>query len=192
MKLLFFDLETTGLSRAKDEIINIAAISYDTETEKIIDTFDIFIKPSKPIPWTIERLTGITNQQVKDCVNESLGVYDFQRWVEKQQCDKVVGHNIIRFDIPFVSEKCRQYSIENQLPIESIDTLNLAKEVYHEGKLENYNYTTAKGNLSFKQEYLMDYYDFGIQTHTALDDIKNNILIYKKLQAALDTVDYGF
>lgn len=192
MNLIFFDLETTGLSKTYNDIIDIAAISYNEEESCIIDIFHTFVKPEKPINWQITQLTGITNEMVVNSPIESLALIDFNNWITKQNAEYCIGHNIIRFDYPFIEEKCNKYTIINKLPKNKLDTLNMAKEAYAHGKLPNYNFTTEKGNLSFKQEYLMQYYNFGVQTHTALDDVKNDILIYQELKKSIDDIDYGF
>lgn len=192
MNLIFFDLETTGLSKTYNEIIDIAAISYNEEESCIVDIFHTFVKPETPISWQITQLTGITNDMVANSPIESLALIDFNNWIEKQNAKFCVGHNIIRFDCPFVEEKCKKYTIANNLPKNKIDTLNMAKEAYSSGKMPDYNFSTPKGNLSFKQEFLMQYYNLGIQTHTALDDVKNDILIYQQLKKSIEEIDYGF
>ena len=192
MKILFYDLETTGLSRNYNEILNIAAIVYNDETDSIEAEFNRYIKPKEAISWNITRLTGITNEMVKNCSNEGLTLYEFTEWVRHQNCSAVAGHNIIMFDIPWIDTKCKKYTIENPLPSYVIDTLPMAKEAYAAGTLPGYNYTTEKGNLSFKQEYLMNYWDLGTQEHLALSDVQYDIQIYKKLKECLENQDYGF
>ena len=163
MNLIFFDLETTGLSKVYNDIIDIAAISYNDEENCIIDIFHTFVKPEKPINWQITNLTGITNEMVANSPIESLALIEFNDWIAKQNADYCIGHNIIRFDCPFIEEKCKKYTITNNLPKNKIDTLNMAKEAYANGRLPNYNFTTERGNLSFKQEYLMQYYNFVVE-----------------------------
>jgi hypothetical protein len=60
-----FDLETTGRSRQKDKIIELAAVILDCSGVKIEDAFfSEFVKPTKPIPPFITELTSITNNDV--------------------------------------------------------------------------------------------------------------------------------
>ena len=59
-----FDLETTGLSPEKDEIIEIGAVR--VEEGKVIDRFSRFVKPDHPISSMVTSLTGISNEMVAD------------------------------------------------------------------------------------------------------------------------------
>ena len=45
MILLIFDLETTGVDKKKDQIIQFAAIKVDAENHKLIESKNIFIQP---------------------------------------------------------------------------------------------------------------------------------------------------
>ena len=56
------DLETTGLSPENDEIIEIAAVKF--RGEEIAETFHSLIKPGCLIPYRIQMLCGITQQEV--------------------------------------------------------------------------------------------------------------------------------
>ena len=45
MILTIFDLETTGLDRNKDQIIQFSAMKIDTDTNKVISEYDQYIEP---------------------------------------------------------------------------------------------------------------------------------------------------
>lgn len=189
MNLIFFDLETFGLSRNTDPILEIAAIVVNEKLE-IIDTFDSFVNPQKPVPWQITQLTGITTQMIKNAPAEFVALNDFKAFMKKYNVQAIAGHNIARFDIPFLRTRCEHWNLDIVLPNEVIDTLNIAKDKHKAGLLPDYNFTTAKGNLSFKLENLMEYYDIGSQDHRAINDVKHNIMVYKNLIAKEE--DYGF
>lgn len=57
------DLETTGLDPARDTIIEVGAVKF--QNDQVIDTFQTFVNPGRNIPEFIQRLTGISPQQVK-------------------------------------------------------------------------------------------------------------------------------
>ena len=69
-RLVLFDTETTGLDFARDEIIEFAAVVVEKQKGNIVITQEydqlISLSPGMVIPPEIERLTGITNQAVKE------------------------------------------------------------------------------------------------------------------------------
>lgn len=58
------DIETTGLSPARDKIIEIAVFIHDGK--KVTQEFSTLINPERNIPYNITRITGITNEMVQD------------------------------------------------------------------------------------------------------------------------------
>ena len=58
------DIETTGLSPVNDRVIEIAIFIHDGK--RIINEFSSLINPERIISANITRLTGITNEMVKD------------------------------------------------------------------------------------------------------------------------------
>lgn len=191
LKTIFFDIETTGLSKTTNDIIEIAGVVID-ENFNVIDTYQSFINPGKPIPFMITQITGIDNNTVKTARSENVVLADFMNFVKKHQPDYVGGHNIKRFDLSWIEEKTNKYRISNELNIKVIDTLDYAKQLHREGVLTNYSAATARGNISFKLEHLVSYFELADQTHRAIDDVMQNIVVYKKLKELEETIDYGF
>lgn len=54
-----FDIETTGFSPKKNKIIEIGAVK--VVDGRITDKFSTFVNPDVPIPFDIEKLTGIND-----------------------------------------------------------------------------------------------------------------------------------
>ena len=61
---IVFDLETTGLNPASEEITEIAACR--VVDGAIQDSFQTYVNPHKPIPEEITKLTGISDETVAD------------------------------------------------------------------------------------------------------------------------------
>jgi DNA polymerase III alpha subunit (gram-positive type) len=62
--IICFDLETTGLDKYNDRIIEIAMIKFDEKTYKVIDTFNSLVNPQTPIPELISNITNIYDNDV--------------------------------------------------------------------------------------------------------------------------------
>ncbi len=98
--LVYFDLETTGLSPESHEIIEIAAKTSSNET------FHTYAKPANGIPPFITRLTGITADQVQSCTGPIDAVGRFVHWLTHLNARHVclVGHNAASFDMRFIQK----------------------------------------------------------------------------------------
>ena len=91
------DLETTGLDQNRDTIIEVGAVKF--EGDRVLDTFQTFINPGRSIPEFVQRLTGISESQVKRAPFFSTIVPELADWLEDFP---VIGHNI-SFDLSFLS-----------------------------------------------------------------------------------------
>ena len=69
-RLVLFDTETTGLNFSRDEIIEFAAVVVERQNGEIVVTQEydqlITLAPGSTVPPEIERLTGISNQDILD------------------------------------------------------------------------------------------------------------------------------
>ena len=104
--IVFFDLETTGLNPKTDRIIEICVIKLHPDGTKEVKTRRI--NPTIPISKESSEITGITNEDVKDCpVFRQLakGIFTFM-----SGCD-ISGYNILRFDIPLLVEEFNRVGI---------------------------------------------------------------------------------
>ena len=69
-RLMLFDTETTGLAFSRDEIIEFAAVVVEQRNGQIVVTREydelIALSPGATVPPEIERLTGISNQDISE------------------------------------------------------------------------------------------------------------------------------
>ena len=93
-----FDIETTGFSPVNNRIIEIGAVK--VQGGVITDRFSTFVNPQVPIPFEIEKLTGIDDSMVMDApVIEDI----FQEFMEFCEGCVLVAHNA-NFDMSFIIE----------------------------------------------------------------------------------------
>lgn len=94
--VIVLDTETTGLSCAENELIEISAARL--RGREIVDRFDTFVRPSGLIPPEITELTSITNADVAHAPRAEEAVAALEEFV--QGCP-VIAHNAT-FDRSFI------------------------------------------------------------------------------------------
>lgn len=118
--IVFFDLETTGLEKDKDRIVQIGMRKVDYEGNSI-STFDMKFNPCgvKSTPEALEK-HGLTDEFLKTQPKFSDYADHILRYMDG--CD-LGGHNIIKFDIPFLMaefERCgKSFTIEKRRIIDT-------------------------------------------------------------------------
>jgi DNA polymerase III alpha subunit (gram-positive type) len=123
--LIYVDLETTGFSFRLDEIIEIGAC---VENGTV---FNILIKPTTPISHKIQKLTHITNDMLKKYGKTPYeACMLFTNYLNKFENVILVGHNMYKFDMPFILNLFRKFGIIDVLPFNGIiDTLLLMRKI---------------------------------------------------------------
>lgn len=94
-----FDIETTGFGPVKDKIIEIGAVKL--VGGEITEKYSTFINPEVPIPYQIEKLTGIRDDMVMDYPTIDVILPEFLEFCKG--C-VLVAHNA-SFDVGFISKK---------------------------------------------------------------------------------------
>jgi len=116
------DVETTGLSPAVNNIIEIGLIKI--KNFKVIDQFNSFLNPGRAIPPFITQFTGISD----DDVYNAPFFDDVSKQLQDFLADSVlVGHNLA-FDISFLRKEFRVSGVDNYQPLQ-LCTLRLAKRL---------------------------------------------------------------
>src|SRR5215472_11979098 len=108
------DLETTGLHAEQDAILEIAAVKFQGDT--ILGKMETLVSPERSIPFRVQRLTGITPQQVADAPKFESISRQLQLFLSDYP---LVGHSI-PFDVGFL----RRRGLVRNNPL--IDTFELA------------------------------------------------------------------
>src|SRR5438105_314128 len=108
------DLETTGLHAEQDSILEVAAIKFQGDT--VLDTIETLVAPGRSIPYRVQRLTGITPQQLMGAPHFESIARNLQLFIGDFP---IVGHSI-PFDVSFL----RRRGLARSNPL--IDTFELA------------------------------------------------------------------
>jgi DNA polymerase-3 subunit epsilon/ATP-dependent DNA helicase DinG len=159
------DLETTGLDSERDAIIEIGAVKF--RGEQVLGTFENLVDPGRPIPYKIQHLTGITNQDVKNAPALFKVLPDLSRFVGN---NPVVGHNV-SFDLGFL----RRHSVLRANA--GIDTFELA------GILLPHAARYSLGKLAQSLGITLP------ATHRALDDARATHALFIALLDQADRLD---
>ncbi len=97
-----FDVETTGMSPARDRIVQIAAQRIDTDGT--VSEFESLVNPARPIPLAAMNVHHITDRMVENAPRFTEVGY---RFLDFCQGATLVAHNA-RFDLGFLQESlCR-------------------------------------------------------------------------------------
>ena len=144
-EMVVFDIETTGLSPIKDMIIEIGAVK--VVNNEITEEFNILINPGMDIPANITELTGIRNEDVRDCEDIHYCIEEFMKFIG--DCKVLVAHNAA-FDYSFI----RKY-IKGDFSI--LDTLELSRIL-------------LKKRRSHKLNKICDYFKISLENHHRASD----------------------
>jgi CRISPR-associated protein Cas2 len=157
------DLETTGLSPQRDEVMEIGAVK--VQKGKVEATFQALVKINGKIPPSVSQLTGLTDEmlQTKGRLLQEV-LTDFLSFVGELP---VVAHNG-DFDYAFLRTACANHG----LPLFSnrrTDTLTLAKRWIEQ--IPDYKLETLVEHLSIPVNRL----------HRSLEDCFATMQLYEKL-----------
>lgn len=154
-----FDLETTGISPKTEKITEIGAIKI--KNGEVIDTFECFVNPEKPIPEKVVEITHITDDMVKDAKTIEEILPDFLEFVGDSV---LVAHNA-EFDIGFIKHNAKNQNLNFDNTY--IDTLKLAKDLFPDYK-------------KFKLGIIADKLGIKVDVaHRALDDVKTLVQVFE-------------
>lgn len=115
------DIETTGLSPDKCEIIEISALK--VRSDKIVSQFSSLVNPSQNIPPFISKLTGITDDMVAAAPQIYSVLPEFMTFVEN---DLILGHNV-NFDINFLYDNWKKH-FQKDFTNDFVDTMRLSRK----------------------------------------------------------------
>lgn len=132
MKFVAFDVETTGTNILEDDVLQIAAITFDT-TGAIIEKFNEYALTRKVIHDDVVAVHGLSKEKLQELGARPPHIVGkkFKEFVERGSFD-VVGHNIIGFDLPLTWNWIKRHDSGNfVLPVVNTvyDTMMSARAI---------------------------------------------------------------
>ncbi len=164
-----FDIETTGFSPVNNRIIEIGAVKVCGG--QVTERFSTFVNPQVPIPFEIEKLTGIRDDMVTDA---PLIAEVLPRFLEFCRGAILVAHNA-GFDMSFMLENARR----QELPMEHtyVDTVGIARVLLPNQAKHTLDAVAKTLNISLENH------------HRAVDDAECTAWIFVKLIQMLEEKD---
>lgn len=172
MILGIFDIETTGLDRVKDQIIQFSGIKIDTETNQIIDQINQYIQPMGNYTITLGAFFkhNITPKFLMD--------YPHMDEIAPKICNffkdiyNILTYNGNSFDIPFIKNELNKYGYDIDFESKNCYDAFLEEKRRNGINLDN-TYKRYKGKTMEEA---------GLVKHDALSDIKATYSIFTAQQ----------
>lgn len=160
MNIKIIDTETTGHNEPQP--IEIAFLQIEYPSLKVINEFDIYLRPTKPIEYGAKAIHHILDSDLVDCFSYGSHIAD-ETIKTVNQTDYFIGHNV-DYD----------WQVLGSPDVKRIDTLAIARKLLP--------------NLDSKSQSALMYYFFGDEAremikdaHNALADVKNCLKVLEKL-----------
>jgi len=169
-----FDTETTGFNAASgDVMIEIGAVKI--KDGEIIDRFDEFINPGRPIPKRITELTMITDEMVKNAGSEKEVTERFLNWTGNLP---MVAHNA-KFDVSFIESSMKRNNL-GEFKNTVIDTLELSRALDQGFARHSLSALVKRYNVAFDED----------SHHRADYDAEGTALVFDKMLKKLISQNY--
>jgi len=162
-----FDIETSGLDPARDEVLEIAGLKM--RGPEVIDRFEQLIQPTRSISPEAEKIHGlneifllVNGRSAKEVMDE------FLKFIGETI---IVGHNIKEFDWLFVINHLQKYRLDlpqNKL----IDTLELSRKLL---SLPQYTLINVARHFGYEHK----------NAHRAMADVEVNSKVFIELMELL-------
>lgn len=163
-EIVVFDIETTGFTD-DDEIIEIYGIKLKNNIE--IDIFHRYIKPNKPIPSSIQKMTGMDNTKPSESAPSSIVIPEFYEFIKGAI---LVGHDLKEFNLKLIKKEIKKYcNTELKNPV--IDILEVSRQKFPDRRHKLKDLAEYMGIPSIEKD----------KFHTADYDAKIIKLIFEKL-----------
>ena len=185
--LVFFDLETTGISIASDRIVEISLLKVNPNGKEEVKTWRV--NPTIPIDPRATAIHGITDEDIKDAPTFLSLAKILAK--ELEGCD-LGGYNLNKFDLPLLVEEFLRAGVEFdpkkrkivdvQVIFHKMEqrTLSAAYRFYCNKKLENAH--SAEGDTVATYEVLQSQLDMYVDTEFTDQQGKKSVPIVNDIE----------
>lgn len=168
MKLLIFDLETTGVDKMKDHIIQFASLIIDTSTHEIVDSYNTYIQPEGNYAISLgayfkHQITPAflkDKPYLKDVASKIIELFD--------SAENILTYNGNAFDIPFLKTELNKIGYD----------IDFTKKHCYDAFLEE----KRRNGISLENTYLRyngkTMEESGLIAHDAFSDIKATYSVF--------------
>ena len=168
MVLVIFDIETTGLDKVKDQIIQFSGLKIDTETNTILEEFNEYIQPTGNYTISLgayfkHKLTPEFLSKYPRMGEVAPKIYNFLNGV-----DNILTYNGNGFDIPFTKNELAKYGYDIDFTKKNCYDAFLEEKRRNGINLEN-TYLRYKGKTMEEA---------GLTSHDAMSDIKATYAVF--------------
>ena len=141
-RFIAIDVETTGLDRERDRIIQIAAVVFESGVPT--EQWSTFVNPGRHIPAEATRINNITDSMVRQAPSQQEAARLFLGFIgdAAKKGTILCAHNA-EFDMAFIGETLKGASLDGDFFV--IDTLSLARKYVYD--VQNYKLTTLARKL---------------------------------------------
>ena len=169
--LVIPDIETTGLNKEKDYIIQFAALKVDRQTGNIIDSLNLYIRPDGDYVITIQAYLKhhIKPDDLKDKPTFKEVASQIRDFFEG--CD-ILTYNGNNFDLPFIKSEFNR--IGEDIDFSHVDCF----DAFLEEKRRNGNNLES----TYKRYTGNDMSDDGLVAHDAFSDVKATYRVFTEQQ----------
>lgn len=166
--IVAFDIETTGLDKSKDHIIQISMIKFNPETYEVVDTYDSYIRPMGTYAISLPAYVKhkIRPEFLADKPTIAEVADDIIKFFE--DCD-VLTYNGIGFDIPFLNK-------ELKLVDKHID---FTTRQCYDSCLEERRRRPNNLDAVYERYIGKTMEESGLEAHNSLSDVKATIEVFK-------------
>jgi len=154
------DFETTGFDAKNNKIIQLAAVKYRNFAK--VEEFCTYVNPQESIPANITKITGITNDDVKNAPTMSEAFPQLTKFLKGEV---IIAHNA-SFDMKFLLTNQHKLNIPYER-YRVICTLSLARSYIH--TTPNHKLKTLKSHLKLNH----------LKSHDSLHDCYVTAELYK-------------